>query len=200
MKYKIIAVDFQNDFATKRGKYYSLKPSVEFLKKAFFPFLQKNNIKISEIISDYRPSRPGDRGDCCHPGEWGYQSIIPRKFVESAWVKCMNSPIWIRENIGQKDKKPGLPYQDPKRFIQWLKSNIGKSGEVKPVLIGLTIDCCVLSTLQELSWQGYYPLVLREGVDHSSGKIADREQMFKSPIPNWGEVIDWNELQKLLKG
>ena len=200
MKYEIIAVDFQNDFGTEGGRYFTPKPSVEFLQQKLMPFFKENHLKINEIISDYRPPRPGDRGDCCHPGEWGYQSIIPSEFVKSTWIKCMNSPIWVRENIGRKKQKPGLPYQDPEGFVDWLEKNIGKPNEIKPVLIGLTIDCCVLSTLQELSWQGYYPMVLREGVDHASGKITDRDQTLSNPVPNWGEVINWDKLQKLLKG
>ena len=62
--------------------------------------------------------------------------------------------------------------------------------------MGLTIDCCVLATVQELSWRGYYPLILKEAVDHASGKIEDRERLLRDPIPNWAEVIEWNELKE----
>jgi len=197
-KYAFIAIDLQNDFGTEGGKFYSPKESKKFLKGIFFPFLSERNIKINEIISDYRQPRPGDRGDCCHPGEWGYQSIIPKELVKSEWIKCMNSPIWSRENIGLQDKAPGLPYQDITGFSKWLEANVGNPTEATPVLIGWTIDCCVLSTCQELSWRGYYPTILREGVDHSSGKIKDRNQILIDPVPNWGNVIEWENLQSLL--
>lgn len=198
-QYSLIAVDLQNDFATKGGKFYTYKPSVDFLKKEVFPFLEKKGIKINEIISDYRQPRPGDRGDCCHPGEIGYESVIPKEIVKSSWVKCINSPVWIRENIGKSNTEPGLPYSDSAGFEKWLEKNVGSPESVIPVVFGLTIDCCVLSTIQELSWRGYYPLVIKEGVDHSSGKIEDRNKILESPIPNWAEIIGWEDFKELLK-
>ena len=198
MDIRFLAVDLQNDFATEGGKHYTPKASVKFVNDTLIPFLREHNIKISEIVSDYRQPRPGDRGTGCVPRTWGYESIIPKELVKSQWIKCMNSPIWTRENIGDPAKVPGLPYQDPKAFGEWLEKNIGKPNEVKPVLFGLTIDCCVLSTLQELSWRGYYPLVLKEGVDHYDGKIEDRDAVLKIVAPNWAEVIDWHKLQDQL--
>jgi nicotinamidase-related amidase len=194
-KYSFVAVDIQNDFASPGGKYYTPKPSIKFLKNKLFTFLEKNKIEINEIISDYRQPRPGDRGDCCHPGEWGFKSVVPRKLRKSLWIKCMNSPVWVRENIGIPKSKPGLPYPDPKLFRKWLKNNVGDPDRIKPILLGLTIDCCVLSTSQELSWQGYYPIILREAVDHASGTRKDRDMILKDPIPNWAEVIDWKDLK-----
>lgn len=196
MKYQFLSVDLQNDFATEGGKHYKIRPSVNFNKEVFFPFLKEKDIEIGEIISDYRQPRPGDRDESCIPGTWGYESIVPKELVKSQWIKCMNSPIWIRENIGDGAKEPGAPYQDTKTFSEWLDKNIGKAKEVTPVVFGLTIDCCVLSTLQELNWRGYYPLVLREGVDHYSGTKADKEAILKSPISNWAEVIGWEDLKK----
>lgn len=197
-KYTFIAVDLQNDFASEGGLHYTPKPSVDFLKNTLFPYFQEKGVKINEIISDYRQPRPGDRDESCKPGEWGGESIIPRELVKSVWFKTMNSPIWVRENIGNPNKEPGLPYQDTKGFGKWLEDNIGKPGETVPVLFGLTIDCCVLSTLQELSWRGYYPMVLKEGVDHYSGKIEDRDKILETPVPNWAEVITWEELKNKL--
>lgn len=197
-EYSFIAVDIQNDFASKGGKYYKPKPSVDFLRRVLFPYLEKKGIKINEIISDYRQPRPGDRGDCCHPGEWGYESLIPEVLRKSLWIKCMNSPVWVRKNIGKSNSKPGLPYSDPKAFGKWLDTNIGNSEKVIPVLIGLTIDCCVLSTAQELSWRGYCPLVLREAVDHFSGKIKDRDRVLETPVSNWAKVVDWKTLKRRL--
>lgn len=193
--YSLLAIDLQNDFTTEGGLHYKVRPSVQFLNEKLFPFLKEHNIKINEIISDYRQPRPGDRGEGCVPGTWGSESIVPKEIVKAQWIKCMNSPLWTRENIGSPDKTPGIPYQDTKAFGEWAENNIGKPDEVVPVLFGLTIDCCVLSTLQELNWRGYYPLVIREGVDHYSGSEKDKEAVMGSAVENWAEVVRWDDLK-----
>ncbi|MDP2641997.1 MAG: hypothetical protein Q8P21_01760 [bacterium] len=198
MRYQLIAVDLQNDFATEGGSHYKVRSSIKFNKEILFQFLKEKNIKINEIISDYRQPRPGDRDECCVPGTWGYESIVPRELVKAQWIKCMNSPIWVRENIANSDKKAGLPYQDTKKFGKWLETNIGKPDEVIPVLFGLTIDCCVLSTLQELNWRGYYPQVIKEGVDHYLATEEAKEAVLKTPIPNWADVVMWEEIKAKL--
>ena len=196
-KFAFIAVDIQNEFATKGGKFYTPKPSILFLQKNIFPYFRDHNIKINEIISDYRPPRPGDKGAGCCPGKWGYKSLVPDGLRKSLWVKCMNSPIWIRKNIGKKDAKPGLPYPDSKVFGKWVLKNIGKPDEVTPVIFGLTIDCCVLSTIQEFRWRGYSPIVIKEGVDHSNGKLKDRNIVLeKTAISWWAEAINWKDFVK----
>ncbi len=199
MKYEFILVDLQNDFASEGGKYFSLKPSVKFLTEVLFPNLKEKNIKINEIVSDYRQPRPGDRGDCCHPGTWGYESLLPQELRKSLWVKCMNSPLWIRDNIGNPEKEAGFPYQNTTMFSDWLKTNIGLPKEVIPILIGLTVDCCVLSTAQELSWRGFYPLVLIEGVDHATGKMEDKLKILETPLSNWAKQISWHDLKVKLE-
>lgn len=198
MKYKLIAVDLQNDFTTEGGMHYRPRLSVQYVKENIFPYLKENNIYIDEIISDYRAPRPGDRGKGCDPGTWGYESIVPREIVHATWLKCMNSPLWVRDNIGDETKPAGNPRQDVIGFNNWLEENIGKPGEVIPVVFGLTIDCCILSTLQELSWRGYFPLVLKEGVDHFSGIDEDKEIVIKTTIRNWAKVITWEELKQNL--
>lgn len=197
-RYELIAIDLQNDFATEGGKWYTPKPSVSFIRENIFPFLKEKNCKINEIISDYRQPRLGDRGDGCYPGTWAYESIIPEEYKKSVWIKAMNSPIWIRENIGDKTKPPGIPYQDPKKFGQWINENIGQSDQVIPVIFGLTIDCCVLSVIQEFRWRGYDPIVIKEAVDHASGKIEDRDIVLeKTAIRWWSNVLSWEEFKKL---
>ncbi len=198
MKYKLLSIDLQNDFATEGGRNYKVRPSVNFVKETLIPFLKEKNIKIAEIISDYRAPRPGDRGVTCEPGTWGYESIVTKELVSSQWIKCMNSPIWVRDNIGDPNKEPGLQYQDTVHFDEWVLQSFGNPGESTPVLFGLTIDCCVLSTLQELSWRGYKPLVLKEGVDHYDGTEESKRAILESPIPNWGKVNEWSDLIKLL--
>src|SRR3989344_6560006 len=101
MKTKIVSIDFQKDFTMEGGRCYKPRPSVDFVKNTLIQYLGEKNIKIAEIISDYHQPRPGDRGDCCRPGEWGYESEIPVAVKEKdIWIKCMNSPLWIRDNIG----------------------------------------------------------------------------------------------------
>ena len=168
------------------------------MMEVLFPYFREKGIKINEIISDYRQPRPGDRGDGCHPGEWGYESLVPDDIRKSQWIKCMNSPIWTRDNIGDASGEPGLPHPDPNEFGKWLEQNVGSPEETTPVLIGLTADCCVLSTGRELNWRGYYPLILREAVDHASGKIEDRDKVLDNPVSNWAKTIDWEELKKEL--
>ena len=163
-----------------------------------FPYFRKHNIKTNEIVSDYRQPRPGDGGDCCRPGEWGYESIVPKDLCKSQWVKCMNSPIWIRENGGKKDIVPGAPYADSKAFGDWIEDNIGSPDEVTPVIFGITIDCCVLCTIAEFRWRGYEPIVIREAVDHNTGNLKDRDIVLeKTAIRWWSKVMDWAEFEKM---
>ncbi len=199
MKYEFVAVDVQNEFASEGGKFYSYKPSVKFLEQVFFPFLKGKDIRINEIVSDYRQPRPGDSGDGCYPGTWGYESLIPLETKKAVWVKAMNSPIWIRENGGEGDKQPGIPFPDSNLFGKWIEENIGKREEVRPVIFGLTIDCCVLCTVQEFKWRGFKPIVIIETVDHASGSLEDRDVILeKSALSWWAEVISFEDFKKLM--
>jgi len=111
----------------------------------------------------------------------------------------MNSPIWIRKNIGNPKNKPGLPYQDTKKFTRWLNTTIGKPTDVDEViLIGLTIDCCVFCTAQELKW-GYKVRILKEAVYAYSGNQKEKIQILNNkPLRNWAKHIMWNEFKKLV--
>jgi len=198
-KYAFIAVDIQNEFASKGGRYYTPKKSVKFLKNILFPFLKSNRICIGEIVSDYRNPRPGNREECCLPGKWGYRSLIPVQLKKNpVWVKCMHSPVWIRKDFGSSKKRAGMPIPNSKKFTNWLEKIIGRHQNTVPVVIGLTIDCCVLATVQELSWRGYKPIILKEGVDSDSGKINDRNKILKLVIKNWAKTVSWQELRPLL--
>ena len=111
------------------------------------------------------------------------------------WVKCMNSPEWIRENGGDENREPGLPYPDPTLFTKWLHDTIGKPGEVdEVVLIGLTLDCCVLCTAQSLAHRAYRVRYLVEGVDCYSGDAGEKEFLLGTAALNWGKPISWSEL------
>jgi len=110
----------------------------------------------------------------------------------------MNSPVWVRKNIGKENIKPGLPYSDSKAFSKWIAKHIGKPDKTTPVIFGLTIDCCVLSTIQEFSWRGYKPIVIREAVDHASGKKNDRDVILeKTAIRWWAKVMSWRDFLAL---
>jgi nicotinamidase-related amidase len=198
---KIISVDFQKEFSAKGGKHYRPRPCIDFIKDTLIPFLRKNNVKIAEIVSDYRKPRPGDLDDSTRPGEEGYISEIPDDVkLKNVWIKSMNSPIWTRENIGNPNKEPGVPYQDPRAFTDWLNSNIGKPEEVDEIiLIGLTLDCCVFSTAQELCWHGYKVRILKEAVGTYSGNPEEKEMILNNPpLSNWAKAISWNELREKL--
>ncbi|MDO8538058.1 MAG: isochorismatase family protein [archaeon] len=202
MKIKILSVDLQKEFSAKGGKHYHKHKSVDFIKQTLLPYFRKNKIKIAEIISDYRQPRPGDLDESTQPGKWGYESEIPRDMkLNKSWIKCMNSPIWTRKNIGNPKRKAGLPYQDTKAFTKWLNSTIGKPEEISfVVLIGLTLDCCVFCTAQELRFRGYNVKILKDAVDVYSGNAKQKQQILNNqPLLNWAKVISWNELKKNLE-
>lgn len=198
MKTKIVSIDFQKDFSAEGGKCYQPRPSVDFVKNTLAPFLEKKQVKIAEIISDYRLPRTEGRRNTCVPGGWGYESEIPMSTKESdIWIKCMNSPVWIRENIGDPAQSPGLPYQDTKKFDEWISRVIGKPNEVEIVLIGLTLDCCVLCTAQEFNFRGFRVKILKEATDAYSGNQEEKNILCRSPLKNWATAISWEEFQQL---
>ena len=199
---RIISVDFQKEFSARGGLHYKLRPSVKFIKETLVPFLREKNIKIAEIISDYRQPRPGDLDNSTIPGEEGYISEVPKDVkLDNVWIKCMNSPIWIRKNIGVANKKLGLPYQNPESFNRWLKQVIGKPKDADEiVLIGLTLDCCVLSLAQELNWHGYKVRILEEAVDTYSGNPQEKKQILNNfPLKNWAKPISYKQVIETLE-
>lgn len=201
MRVNIISVDLQKEFSASGGKHYRPHPNVDFIKNTLLPYLRAKKIKIAEIISDYRQPRPGDLDDSTRPGERGYESEIPEDMkMKPVWIKCMNSPIWTRENIGDQKKKPGVPFQDTAKFTKWLEKTIGKPEDSDIiVLIGLTLDCCVFCTAQELTFRAYNVRILEEGVDVYSGKPEEKQMILNNyPLYNWAEKITWDELKKLL--
>jgi nicotinamidase-related amidase len=199
---KIISIDFQKEFVSPEGRWANPGRSIPFIKRTLIPFCREYQQRVYEIISDYRQPRPGDSGDGCYPGTPGYESEIPQDIKsEDIWVKCMNSPIWTRENIGEANAEPGLPYQDPDQFTGWITRTVGQPDDVDFVtLIGLTADWCVLCTAQELSWRGYTVKILDEGTDVVNGDKKYKRQLFtKSPLLNWASVISWRELKGILE-
>jgi len=201
MLLKFLSVDFQKDFTSEDGAHYMPGPSVSFIKQTFVPYLRENNIRVAEIVSDYRQPRPGRRGDFCKPGTKGYESEIPKDVRQpSVWVKAANTPLWTRENAGIEHKEPGIPYEDPARFSAWLSETIGAPSDVDVVVVGLTLDRCVLCTVQELYMRGYKTMILEEATDPASGDPVEKDAMLRGAIiNNWSVPVSWNTLQEELR-
>ncbi|MBI2645192.1 isochorismatase family protein [Candidatus Uhrbacteria bacterium] len=200
-KIQFIAVDLQHDFTAEGGSHYRRRPSVDFVKGILMPYLQEKNIRVSEIISDYRNEYNKRSNTTCVPGTWGYASEIPAKSRnKEVWIKCQNSPVWVTKNIGDAKKEPGKPFQNPKAFTQWLENNVGKPQDVgMVVLFGLTLDCCVFCTAQELRFRGYTVKILEEATDSYSGMKQEKQIIINNyPLLNWARGIKWKELQKIL--
>lgn len=210
MKLSIISVDYQNDFCAAGGRYYKERPCHAFIQNEFIPFLKEHDIKLAEIVCDYRLPRPNETEEWCVPGEWGFLSAIDSAVkLPNIWVKGMHSPEWVRGNGCDSLKKPGIPYQDSEAFNNWLISTIGtpeNAGMV--VLIGLTLDVCVLCTAQQLSFRGYDVRVLKEGSDIydledvailTKNNIDYKDVLFSTSHREFARLINWNELKPMLE-
>ncbi len=204
MNYKFLSVDFQNDFAHPKGKWFNGGKSIKFVNTKLIPFLKQNQLKVSEIISDYRAPRLKGFGIGCIPGEFGFESILPDEVKEKPiWVKCMNSPTWIRKNCGIKNKKPSFPFQDTKSFDKWLIKQFGKPTEdLTIILFGLTLDCCVLATAQELRFRGYNFKILIEATDVMPNKNQDeikKQIVYGEVLNHWLNFIAFDEVKKIFE-
>ena len=194
---KIISVDYQNDFADPHGRWYQSRSCQEFIPATLLPWLRHTGASISEIISDYRLPRPSEREAYCIPGSPGYESLIPSDLVKGPrWIKAMNSPAWRRKNGGDASKDAGIPFADPDGLSAWLESSLGAPGESDVILMGLTLDCCVLCVAQELYFRGYKARYLVEAVDTYNGTKAEKDAMFHTPLPMWGSPITFAELKE----
>lgn len=122
---------------------------------------------------------------------------MPRDVLASEpWVKATLSPAWTRAGAGNPAAEPGPPEPDPHGFTQWLVRTIGPPDPARTVVIvGLMLGVCVLSTLQELTFRGYHPSLLLEGVDTYSGEQAEKQALAGTLFPFWGTPIQWQELK-----
>ena len=194
----IISVDLQKDFSDEQGVHFRPRPCVGFVRETLLPFVASRKIPVAEINSDYRPPRPHYRNLSCVPGTAGFESEIPVALRHAdVWVKSLNSPSWTRDNAGVAGSVAGTPYADPEGFTNWLHRTVG-APQVTPqiVLIGLTLDCCVLCTAQELYFRGYSVRYLAEAVDTYSGKQEEKEFLFRSSAGNWASPLSWHDFQK----
>lgn len=198
----LLCIDLQNDFSSNGGSFYKERPSVQFATDILFPYLMERKQLVAEVISDYRQPRPGDDRDCCRPGEWGYESILPPSLRKGKqWIKSMNSPVWTRNGIGDPESEPGEPYPDPNDFGEWLNKHVGPRDHIDTVIVfGLTVDCCVLAAVQELRWRGYNVRVLEEATDLRSGDQEEKAKFLSNPpFTFWGSSIRFDEFQRMLK-
>ncbi len=193
----IVSVDLQNDFCTEGGVLYRPRPCVPFIIDRLIPFVRERGYRIAEIISDYRATEPKTGTSTCVPGQWGYQSLVPAEVKHpSVWVKAAPSPGWTRAGAGQENQLPGQPYPAPDAFSAWLAAVIGApSADQEIILVGLMLEICVLSTLQELKYRGYQVKVLCEGVDTYSGSAEQKSMLFGILFPFWGQAFSWAQMK-----
>ena len=194
---QFLSVDLQNEFCREGGALYRPRPCVPFLRDTFFPFVQARGSTVAEIISDYRVTEPGSDLSTCVPGTWGYQSLVPADLRHpSVWVKAEPSPAWTRAGAGQAAQLPGVPYPAPDAFGAWLSATIGPpTVHQEIILVGLMLEIYVLSTFQELKYRGYRAKVLFEGVDTYSGEHEQKQVLFETLFPFWGQAISWPEVK-----
>ncbi len=182
---RLLSVDLQNEFARPGGRLFRPRDCVNFLTDVVFPAAQSRQWPLYEIVSDYRdPAKPPEEWSCV-PGSWAGTSLVPRDLLAGEpWVKATPSPAWTH---------PGDA--DSAGFSDWLTSTVGSPGpDCEVVVVGLMLEVCVLSTLQELTYRGYRPKILFEGVDTGSGDIEQKKLLFDALFPFWATPIHWNEL------
>ncbi|HVX42362.1 MAG TPA: isochorismatase family protein, partial [Mycobacteriales bacterium] len=193
---RILSVDLQHEFALPGGRLYRPRDCVPFLTDVVFPAARQRDWPISEIISDYRdPPRPA--AECsCVPGTWAARSLVPRdQLTGPPWVKAAPSPAWTRPGGGDEHAEPGEARLSAAEFTGWLERTVGPPDPARAVVVvGLVLEVCVLSTVQELHYRGYRPRVLLEGVDTGSGDQAQKRALFDALFPFWGEPVRWDEL------
>lgn len=203
-QFSFICVDLQNDFASEGGKHYRPRPCVPFILTTLIPFLYEHKRKVAEICSDYRKPRPGDEDESCVPGTWGFEFVLPREVVSCRpWFKSMNDPTWIRYGGGEASARVAAPFPGATQFSDWLRVFFAPPSTCGPVvLFGLTLDCCVLCTAQQLTFRGYDVRILEEATDTYSGDQYEKYRLLRSvPLTNWASVITWDQLQhELLEG
>ncbi|MEN8190093.1 MAG: hypothetical protein ABFS19_09625 [Thermodesulfobacteriota bacterium] len=201
-RFHLLAIDLQKEFTEPGGFCYQPRPCVDFITETLLPYCLANGLQIAEIISDYRQPRLTDQLSYCIPGSEGYQSIIAAGLRNGEpRVKSTHSPAWVREKSEKGDAEPGLPVPDPAGLDSWFSRLLGPPDEeLRIVLIGLTLDCCILSTAQELHFRGYHVRYLVEAVDTYDGSIPARDFLLRTTMASWGEPLSWRKFLKMVNG
>jgi len=196
-KYNFLSVDFQYDFASINGKNFNGGNSSQFITDILIPYLENKNIKVSEIMSDYRLPRGKSKNESCVPGTIGFKSLLPESLrIGKPWIKCMHNPLWIRKNIGLENKILGDVYQSPEKFNNWLE----KQFDSKNIIIfGQTIECCVFQTAAELYFRGYNVLIIKEATDPMYERINNKEDIINNSNLNlYAKVIEFEKIKKII--
>lgn len=197
--FDLICVDFQRDFADENGINSNKGKSVEFIKNTLFPTLIDKNIKVSEIISDYRLPRGKSKNESCVPGTFGYESLLPKELRKGKpWIKCMHNPLWTRNSIGIASAALGKPYQDPLAFDAWIDEHLANK---RVVLFGLTTECCVLQVASELYFRGFDVYCIYEATDPMNERLKYKDEIINhSTFALYAKTIHFNEFLQMIGG
>ena len=199
IKFDYICIDFQNDFVDVNGKNYVKGASVDFIKNTLFPLFSQKDIKVSEIISDYRLPRGKSKNQSCVPGTKGYESLLPLSLRKNnPWIKCMHNPLWVRDNTGVANSPIGKLYQNPQAFNDWIEKNI-KHKDV--ILFGETAECCLLQTASELYFRGFNVYYIYEATDPMNERLAFKDDiLYHSSASIYVKTIRYKEFLDLIGG
>lgn len=198
--WNLLAVDFQRDFACPEGRWFRPRACHSFVSNVLVPWLTDNEIRLSEIISDYRLPRPNETEAYCVPGTPGYESVIDLAVKRAGlWIKSMNNPTWVRRDEPNGRAILSSPECKPSAFTKWVHSQFGPPSPDSAVIVfGLTLDCCVLCTVQELYYRGYRVMVLEDGVD-SYNSAENKTYLLNTVISNWAGIITWDQFLELTR-
>ena len=198
-QFEFMCVDYQYDFAGENGKVRVVGNSPQFIDSVLFPYFRANQIKVHEIISDYRLPRGRSKSESCVPGTLGFMSLLPDELrYGKPHIKCMHNPIWTRKGIGVENSVLGSEYQDPDLFSKWISVHLPDKDK-SVILFGETMDCCILNVAQELYYRGYTVLVLYEGTDPMAERQEHKDLIaYDSCLCIYAKVIRFNELVAML--
>ena len=198
-KLYFLCVDYQFDFASPEGKASVIGDSPLFIANTLIPFLELHEIKVSEIVSDYRLPRGKSCSETCVPGTLGFQSLLPDHIrVGKQHIKCMHNPLWTRENIGVADQPIGKEYQSPELFNRWVSHHFPEK-TIPIVLFGETMECCLLNVAQELYFRGYDLFVLYEATDPMAARQIYKDDIIHhSSLSLYTKCITFKDLCSML--
>lgn len=195
MKVKVILVNFQNEYLSKKGKWYRKSKITNFIIDRFIPFCERHNLSVYEIKSDYSsPNSTKQVG--CAPGTYGFKTLISdSKFASSPFIKSDNSPNFVREKNGE------MPVEKPIEFKHWLDVNIGDPSQIGYVLIlGMGLEASITMIGHQMSKYGYKIKILKEGTESTNKNKKYTDFMLdKFPLVSWGKVVTFVNFVKDLK-
>lgn len=199
MSVHLLCVDLQNEFASPGGRLHRPRPCIPFLMDVVFPTARLRGWSVHEIRADYRDPAKTQEEWTFAPGSWAGTSLIPSDLLSTQpWFKATTSPAWIRHGGGEQDTPPGQARPAPEAFTRWLRAAVGPPRqEAAIVVVGLMLEVCVLSTIQELTYRAYRPHVLLEGVDTFAGTSQQKEHLADGLFPFWATPLTWEKLRNV---